>query len=90
MTAAFFLLSPFIRWIAGGTVIVAALAGAFYYVKGLGYEQCKNEWYWALEQEAKDGEQIRTDSERAVTRDTPDSVRNDKRNRDNWKRPGSQ
>jgi hypothetical protein len=68
--------------ILAGTVI-----GAFSYVKGIGYEQCKSEWFWELQQEAKDGEKIRTDSERDVARDVPDVVRRDPRNRDNWPKP---
>jgi hypothetical protein len=75
----------FVRWLVFGGVIVAALGGAYVYVKGIGYDQCKSEWFWALKEEAKDGEAARKDAESSVARDVPDVVRRDPRNRDNWK-----
>lgn len=43
----------------------------------------------ALAQEIEDGNEARSNAERTIARDTPDSVRNDPCNRDNW-RPGQQ
>jgi hypothetical protein len=79
------LFSGVLRWLIFGAVISAALGGAYVYVKRIGYAECKAEVDASIVKETKDGEKARTDAERAVARDTPDSVRSDKRNRDNWK-----
>ena len=81
-----FFLSPVGRWLAGALVALLALTWAYHHVKGIGYAQCKAEWTGALVDESREGEQARTDAERDVRDDTPDSVRNDPWNRDNWKK----
>lgn len=66
-------------------IVVAVIAfgySAVYsrgYVHGLSIKQAQ--WDAAVTKEVDAGEQARIDAERTVT---PDSVRNDKRNRDNW------
>jgi hypothetical protein len=79
-------LIPNLRWIAVyvalGAFSYSFVAGKFYH-DGLTAEQ--SEWDAALAREAVDGEKARRDAERSVARDTPDSLRTDPRNRDNWK-----
>jgi hypothetical protein len=79
-------LIPNLRWIA---VYVALGAFTYTYVAGKFYHDGltakQSEWDAALAREAVNGETARTDAERSVARDTPDGVRKDPRNRDNWK-----
>jgi hypothetical protein len=58
-----------------------SVAGKFYNV-GLAVKQAQ--WDAALVREAKDGDKILKDAERDSRADTPDSLRNDSWNRDNW------
>lgn len=50
-----------------------------------GEKRVIKQWEAAKQAEFTQGEELRSDAERTVARDTPDSVRNDPRNRDNWK-----
>lgn len=69
--------------------IITATTIAYYVGVSDGEKRVRARWEAALEQELKNGEQLREDAERSVDRDTPDGVRNDACNRDNW-RPGQQ
>lgn len=61
----------------------SSVAGKFYH-DGLSVKQA--EWDAALGREAESGEQILDDALRDAASDTPDSVRANPWNRDNWKR----
>ena len=50
-----------------------------------GADRVKANWDQSLAIETKQGEKARADAERTVGADTPDSVRLDEWNRDNWK-----
>jgi hypothetical protein len=39
-----FILSPIGRYVAGALIALTALWGAYHYIKGTGYAQCKVEW----------------------------------------------
>lgn len=79
-------LIPNLRLLAISVAIAAfsysSVAGKFYN-DGLSVKQA--EWDAAIKQEAADGEDARTDAERTTSRATPERVRKDPRNRDNWK-----
>ena len=79
-------LIPKLRWIAVyvaiGAFTYTFVAGKFFH-DGLTAKQ--SEWDAALAREAVNGEKARADAKRSVARDTPDSLRADPRNRDNWK-----
>lgn len=51
-----------------------------------GAARIQKQWEAGLKKEAEDGEKILRDAERESARDTPDSLRNDPWNRDNWKK----
>jgi hypothetical protein len=74
-----FLLSPIGRWLIGAGVIIAALTAAYFYLKGVGYAQCKADWDAAIAEGIERGNEARSDAERDV-----DSGRL----RDNWNRDG--
>lgn len=51
-----------------------------------GADRVKADWDWSIEAETKDGTKDRTDAERTVRAQPPDSVRLDPWNRDRWKK----
>lgn len=69
--------------VAAAAFSYSSVAGKFYH-DGLSAKQ--SEWDAALAHEAKNGDQILEDAKRDAARDTPDSVRRNPWNRDNWKR----
>lgn len=74
-----FIISPIGRYLAGAAVIIAALVGAYFYIKGVGYDQCKAEWAIAEQAAIERG----LDARRAAERDVDSgSVSDDKHNRD--------
>lgn len=73
-----FLLSPIGRYLAGAAVIIAALTGAYFWIKGVGYDQCKAEWNEAERAAIERGLDARRDAERDVDR----GVSDDKYDRD--------
>lgn len=68
--------------VAAAAFYSSFVAGKFYDA-GLKVKQAQ--WDAAVAQEAVNGEKARTDAESTVRDELPDSVRNDPRNRDNWK-----
>lgn len=72
--------------VAAAAFYSSFVAGKFY---DAGLKEKQSEWDISLQVEAHRGEAARTDAESAIRIEPPDSVRNDPRNRDNWKRPGS-
>lgn len=74
-------------------IVVAVIAFSFTAIAGKYYHdgiaELQRQWSESLAKEADQGEQARTDADRTVQSDTPDSVRNDRWNRDNWSKPGS-
>lgn len=69
--------------VAAAAFYSSFVAGKFYDA-GLKVKQAQ--WDAAVAQEAVNGEKARTDAESVIRVEPPDSVRNDPRNRDNWKR----
>jgi hypothetical protein len=72
------------KWAIVGAVVAftfLSISGKFYH-DGLAEKQ--RQWDAALATEAVKGEQARTDAESTVRNESPDGVRNDPRNRDNW------
>ena len=77
------------KWAIAVAVVafsLTAIAGK-YYDDGLAEKQ--HQWDAALALETVAGNAARSEAVATVERSTPDSVRNDKRNRDNWKQPVS-
>lgn len=74
--------------LAAAAIIIATTIA---YTVGVsdGEKHVKARWEAALQRELENGEKLREDAERSIDRDTPDGVRNDACNRDNW-RPGQQ
>jgi hypothetical protein len=77
------------KWAIGVAVIAFTLTGAIAYGYKSGYAERDRQLLNDLAKEAKQGEQAGEDADRTVLSDTPDRVRNDRRNRDNWSKPGS-
>jgi hypothetical protein len=75
-------LRAFAIYVAIGAFSYSTVAGKFYH-DGLAVKQA--EWDAAKDAEAKNGERARSDAQRDIRDDTPDDVRRDPRNRDNWK-----
>lgn len=76
------------KWMVVVAVVAfsyTSVAGKFYH-DGLSVKQAQ--WDEALRTEAGDGAKILSDARRDAARDTPDSLRNDSWNRDNWVKPG--
>lgn len=81
---------PGLRALAINVAIGAAAfttVSGYYYVQGAAF--VRSEWEQALKKEKTDGEEARTDAERTVRAEPPDSVRDDPCNRDKWE-PGQQ
>lgn len=74
-----FLLSPVGRYLAGAAVIIAALAGAYFWIKGVGYAECKADWNAAEIRAVERGEAARRDAERDVDRGVSDDFDRDKK-----------
>lgn len=70
-------------YVAIGAFSYSFVAGKFY---NDGVSAKQSEWDASLAKEVRDGEKILEDAKRDAGSDTPDSVRNDPWNRDNWKR----
>ena len=66
-------------------VIVAGIVGYSGGIRDEG-DRVREQWRESLRLEKKDGEKARSEAERTVARDTPDILRRDPRNRDNWAR----
>jgi hypothetical protein len=68
------------------TLAVAVACCLFAYSLGIRDEgdRVREQWRESLRLETKNGEKSRSDAERVIAHDTPDVVRNDPRNRDNW------
>jgi hypothetical protein len=77
------------KWAIGVAVIAFTLTGAIAYGYRNGIAEMQRQLGNSLAKEAHDGEQAGEDADRTVLSDTPDRVRNDKWNRDNWIKPGS-
>lgn len=61
-----FFLSPIGRYLAGAAVIIAALVGAYFWIKGVGYAQCKADWIAADRAAIERGLGNRRDADRDV------------------------
>jgi hypothetical protein len=70
--------------VAAGAFSFSAVAGKYYH-DGLAAKQA--EWDRALVRETDHGEIAREKADSLIVRDTPDVVRNDPANRDNWTGP---
>lgn len=85
------LIAAFIPNLRVVAICVAALAFSYSSVAGKFYHdglvQKQAEWDRAIAAETVNGNKARTDAEHSVRAEPPSSVRNDPRNRDNWKRP---
>jgi len=77
------------KWAIAVAVVAFSLTtiAGKYYDDGLTEKQ--RQWDDALSQEAVAGNAAHSEAVATVKRDTPDRLRNDKRNRDNWKQPVS-
>gem|GEM_PF-4554504 len=78
------------KWAILVAVIAFSATGLLAHGYSNGLAEKQRQWDNALAKEAGNGESARTDAERTVGHDTPDAVRNDGWNRDNWKRPAGQ
>ena len=76
------------KWAIAVAVVAFSLTtiAGKYYDDGLSEKQ--HQWDAATAQEAVNGEKARAAAVGSVTAESPSSVRNDPRNRDNWKQPG--
>lgn len=72
------------KWAIGVAVVAFTLTGAIAYGYKNGIDEKQRQWDSALAVEVDRGEQARTDAESTVRNESPDGVRNDPRNRDNW------
>lgn len=70
-------------YVAAGAFAYTFVAGHFYHA---GLRDKAAEWQAGLAREAQGGEKARSDAERVIARDTPERVRVDSANRDNWQR----
>ncbi len=73
------------KWALAAAVVAFTLTGAIGYGYKNGVSFTKSEWVAAQRQEITDGERIHDEAVRDSRSDTPDVVRNDSWNRDNWK-----
>jgi hypothetical protein len=76
------------KWAICTAVVAFTATGLIAHGYKNGLEEKQHEWAASLEREAHDGAEILSDAERDARSDTPDSVRNDRWNRDNWGKPG--
>lgn len=77
------------KWAICTAIVAFTLTGSIAYGYRNGSNEVKRQWDAALVKEVGNGNQILQDAERDSVRDTPDSVRNDRWNRDKWKLRGS-
>jgi hypothetical protein len=85
---------PLLYRLIGYVVVAVALWGSFelwkhsIYRDGYrnGERNVQEQWSASIEQEQKDGEKARSNAERLVRDEPPDSVRDDPWNRDLWQK----
>lgn len=73
------------KWAVYGAVVAFTLTGAIAYGYKNGSDEMRRQWDAALVREFDTGEKILRDSVRDARSDTPERMRNDRWNRDNWK-----
>lgn len=77
------------KWAIAVAVVAftfTSIAGKYYHD---GINERQSQWDAAVAQEAANGEKAHVDAVATVRTKPPSSVRNDARNRDNWKQRGS-
>lgn len=76
------------KWAICTAVVAFTCTGLIAHGYKNGLEEKQRQWSASLEKEASDGAEILGGAKRDAAHDTPDSVRNDRWNRDNWGKPG--
>lgn len=74
------------KWAIGVAVVAFTLTGAIAYGYKNGSDEKQRQWDAGLSREIVDGNEVLAGAVRDAARATPDSVRNDRWNRDNWKK----